>query len=115
MRQMSFYYTQPQFLARTKTVTRRLGWTFLKRGDRVMGVVKGQGLRKGGQVETLGIIQIIAVRRERLNAITSEEVACEGFPEMTRQHFIDHFCEINRPCAPDWLVTRIEFAYEETP
>jgi hypothetical protein len=77
-----------------------------------MGIVKGQGLKSGEHVETLGVIRIVRVRRERLDAITREEVAREGFPEMTRQHFIDHFCEINRPCSPTWLVTRIEFAYE---
>ena len=47
MRLMSFALTTRQFLAHEKTVTRRLGWEFLKPGDRVCGVEKGMGLKKG--------------------------------------------------------------------
>ncbi len=37
---MSSAMTTEQFKAKTKTVTRRLGWWFLEPGDYVMGVVK---------------------------------------------------------------------------
>ena len=39
--------TKEQILARTKTVTRRLGWWFLKPGDVVWACEKCMGLKKG--------------------------------------------------------------------
>ena len=68
MRNMSFALTTEQIRARTKTVTRRLGWEFLKPGDLVQAVVKCQGLKKGEKVEPLAELRIVAVRRESLNA-----------------------------------------------
>ena len=53
MRNMSFYHTTEQIRNRSKTVTRRLGWAFLKPGDRVRAIVKGRGLKKGQKVEPL--------------------------------------------------------------
>ena len=47
MRRMSFSMTEPQFRDGSKDVTRRLGWKFLKPGDRIMGVRKCMGLAKG--------------------------------------------------------------------
>ena len=44
---ISFSLTTPQFRDGTKDVTRRLGWTFLKPGDRLCAVVKAMGLKKG--------------------------------------------------------------------
>ena len=38
MRHMSFALTTKQIKSRTKTVTRRLGWTFLKPGDLIQPV-----------------------------------------------------------------------------
>lgn len=46
-RNMSFTLTIEQMRARTKTVTRRKGWAFLKPGDLVWAVVKGMGLKPG--------------------------------------------------------------------
>lgn len=48
-RNISFALTTPQFRARTKWVTRRLGWLFLKPGDTLMGVEKGMGLKINGE------------------------------------------------------------------
>ena len=42
-RLMSFSMTTPQVRARTKTVTRRLGWRFLKPGVVLWAVEKAQG------------------------------------------------------------------------
>ena len=92
-RNMSFFLTTTQFHARTKTVTRRLGWGFLKAGDVVMGVEKGQGIPKGGKVKRLGLIRIVYVRREALHRIPQWDVAKEGFPDMTAAAFIAMFCE----------------------
>lgn len=50
MRNISFALTTPQFKSRSKDVTRRIGWWFLKPGDVVMGVEKGMGLKKGEKV-----------------------------------------------------------------
>lgn len=43
MRLISFMLTADQIKARTKTETRRLGWTSVKVGDRLRGVLKSQG------------------------------------------------------------------------
>ena len=56
-RNMSFALTTEQFLNRTKTVTRRKGWRFLKPGDVVMGCKKCMGLKPGEQLERLGLIR----------------------------------------------------------
>ena len=55
-RNISFAHTTPQFLARAKTVTRRNGWRFLTPGDVLMACRKIRGLRKGEQLERLGLI-----------------------------------------------------------
>lgn len=115
MRNISFFITQGQFRQRTKTVTRRLGWKNLKVGDQLMGVVKGQGLRKGEKIERLGPIEIVAVRREWLDGMLyhhygKTEPAREGFPEMTAEEFVNMFCN-EMKCEPSTIVTRIEFKY----
>lgn len=79
---MSFSLTTAQFKTRTKTVTRRLGWSFLKPGDLVMGCEKCMGLKKGEKVRRLGVIQITGVRRELLCHIHQTDVVKEGFPGM---------------------------------
>ncbi len=47
MRNISFSLTERQFMDKSKTVTRRLGWKFLKPGDRLMGCRKCMGLKPG--------------------------------------------------------------------
>lgn len=107
---MSFMLTKPQFLARTKDVTRRCGWWFAKAGDVYEGVEKGQGLKKGETVVRIGQIRVLSVRPERLGDITDAEVVREGFPEMTPADFIDMFCKANK-CTPAKMINRIEFEY----
>lgn len=107
---MSFFMTQTQFRERTKTVTRRMGWKFLKPGDRVLGVVKGQGLKKGEKHEPLGVIEVVHAWSEQVNWIEYEDVAKEGFPGKDRLWFIDFFCKANG-CKPRTVITRIEFKY----
>jgi hypothetical protein len=114
MRNISFSATTPQFRARTKTVTRRMGWAHAKAGNMLMGVEKSQGLKLGEKVVKLGPIRVVSVRRERLDSVTQEDVIAEGFPDYTPEQFVTFFCQFNG-CAPDALVTRIEFAYEATP
>lgn len=116
MRNISFALTTEQIRARTKTVTRRLGWAFLKPGTLLQPVVKGMGLRKGERVEKIGgPIRVLNVRREPLNAIGTKydlDVVREGFPLMTADEFVAFFAKHNGG-APDQMVTRIGFEYVE--
>ena len=110
MRRMSFFLTQTQFRRRTKTVTRRTGWRFLKPGDRLLGIVKGQGLKKGEKHKKLGVIEVVRATLERVNAIDQEEVNREGFPAKDPAWFVAFFCKANG-CRPHTFITRIEFKY----
>lgn len=110
MRRMSFMLTTQQFRDRTKTVTRRTGWLMLKPRDHILGVEKAMGLKKGEKHVVLGTIEVLSVRRERVDSITQEDVLKEGFPEMTPEEFTVFYCNANR-CAPLDHCTRIEFRY----
>ena len=112
MRNMSFSMTTEQVRARTKTVTRRLGWSNLKAGDLVCAVVKGMGLKKGEKVEPLVVIEIVSIRAERLIAIDDQDVAREGYPNKGRVWFVDKFCKA-MACGPSKVIRRIEFKYRE--
>ena len=59
---MSFSKTIPQMYAKTKTVTRRTGasWMKLQPNDRLWAVEKAQGLRKGEKVKRIGPIIVNA-------------------------------------------------------
>ena len=121
MRNMSFALTTAQVRAGTKTVTRRMGWLFLKPADLVCPVVKSPGLKVGEKVEVIRApLRIISVRREALVDLLIDETygrrecALEGFgddPVLCRtQDFILFFCRTHA-CGPGDLVTRIEFEY----
>ncbi|MBA3030989.1 MAG: ASCH domain-containing protein [Desulfobacteraceae bacterium] len=111
-RNISFALTTEQFINKSKTVTRRLGWKFLKPGDVLMGCKKCMGLRHGEKIERLGLIRVTDVRSERLNQITDEDVVKEGFPDINRSEFIKFFIdEMNTKLGVLQPVTRIEFEY----
>jgi len=101
---------------RSKRVTRRLGWENLKVGDRLMGCVKCQGLKPGEQIERLGEIEVVSVRREPLERMVKDpdygclEATKEGFPNLSGGGFVDMFCG-EMKCEPWDEVTRIEFKY----
>ena len=116
MRNISFAKTTEQVRLRRKTVTRRQGWLFLKHGDLLQPVVKGQGIPKGGRVEKIGgPIRVVSVRRQPLSLLLSEvgagyarnEITKEGFPGMDPGEFLHKYFE----GARSWWVTRIEFEY----
>lgn len=109
-RNMSFMLTTEQVRNRTKTVTRRTGWVFLKTGDIVNAVEKGMGLKKGEKVKHICQIRIKSIYSEALFRITQEECINEGFPEMSPDEFIDMFCRHNKVWAA-CPVNRIEFEY----
>lgn len=112
MLNMSFMLTTAQMYARTKTVTRRLGWDDLKPGDRVMACEKCQGLGKGGTVTRIVVIEIVSNSKSVLCWISKEDVVKEGFPGMRPAQFVRMFVAANK-CAPDEVVNRIEFKYVE--
>jgi len=111
---MSFSMTTEAARRREKTVTRRLGWWFLRPGDIVQQVEKAQGLRKGEHVVKLHVIRILSTKMELLCSMSMHdpgECAREGFPELSTEEFIAMFCEANRVYR-DVMVNRIEFEYE---
>lgn len=110
-RLMSFAATVPQFENRTKTVTRRLGWSDLRPGDVLEGVDRSP--RGGKGFRRLGLIRIVHVIKEPLRSIRVDaetELRLEGFPDMMPKEFIEMFCKMNR-CTPATEVNRIEFEY----
>lgn len=108
MRNISFALTTAQFLDGSKTVTRRLGWSNLKPGDRLMACARCMGLRKGEKPLRLGPIEVISKHREELRSITPADVIREGFPELTPEGFVAMFCQ-HMGCEPETLVNRIEY------
>lgn len=109
---MSFAITTDQIRSRQKTVTRRVGWEFLKPGDLLQPIVKGQGLKKGETVEKIGgPIRVVNVSQQQLRDITPQDVFREGFPRMTVREFVTMFKKSHRACYVDTKVTRIEFEF----
>lgn len=117
MRNMSFLLTIPQVRTGTKTVTRRLGWDFLKPGDRLMACEKVRGRRKGEPLVRIREIEVVNKRRERLETIVANraygrrEVVLEGFPKMKPWEFLAFFIESHKGCTHFTVITRIEFRY----
>ena len=109
MRNMSFSLTKDPMYGRRKTVTRRLGWFFLRAGDVVMAVEQARGLKKGEQIKQIYPIEIVSVRTEPLMDVTQEDLILEGFPEMTVSEFVIMFCASHKGCKPETVVNRIEF------
>lgn len=110
-RLMSVAHTTQQVRDQTKTVTRRAGWLMLKPGDELTLCPKVRGRRADDPLERIVTVTVTSVRRERLNAITPEDVAAEGFPRMSPEEFTGFFCATHRGVTPASLVTRIEWQY----
>jgi hypothetical protein len=111
-RLMAVSLTERQVRDRTKTVTRRTGWLMLRVGDQLTLCEKVMGRRPGEPLERIATVEVVAVRRERLDAITAADVAAEGFPEMTDPaEFVSFFCRTHKGCLPESEVTRIEWRY----
>ena len=114
---MSVSHTEAAVVARTKTVTRRLGWTFLKPGDRLTLCRKVMGRREGEPLVRLAEVEIVSVRREPLYRFPAEDILREGVP-------VEHFGG-QTPTPFEWVdwfrramgchvmdnVTRIEWRY----
>jgi hypothetical protein len=108
---MSVALTTRQVRDRSKTVTRRLGWRMLAPGDPLTLCEKVRGRKPGEPLIRIAEVTVVSVRREPLNAITAEDVAAEGFPQMTVTAFVSFFCETHKGCEPGTVVTRIEWRY----
>lgn len=125
-RLMSVALTERAVRDRQKTVTRRLGWwedkhgrRILKPGDRLTLCRKVMGRNAGEPLVRICDVEVVDVRRERLDAITPGEVAREGFhiawAEDQVAWFLAFFCEHMR-CESSTEVTRIEWRYlDEAP
>jgi len=109
-RNISFAMTKEQFKTRSKTVTRRFGWWFLKPGDVLCGVEKGMGLKAGEKLTRLGLIRVKTVWTEPLNSITQEQVNKEGFPHFTPEQFVKMLVE-HYKAKPTAKVNVIEYEY----
>jgi hypothetical protein len=118
MRNMSFGLTVPQMQARTKRVTRRVGWRFAKVGMLLQPVRKGMGLRAGETIERItSPIVVQQVTFEPLCRLSDDldyghaELALEGFPDHPGgpDAWCEWFIQGHRGCAPDTVVTRIAF------
>lgn len=110
MRNMSFALTVPQFLARTKTVTRRLRWEDVEPGEVIAGCRKCMGLPPGERIERLGLIVATEVNRQPIRVGDDDEAAREGFPGMRWPHFVELLCDAYRVPSTE-PITRIRFAY----
>lgn len=118
-RLMSVAFTEDAVRDRTKTVTRRKGWTFLKPGDRLTLCRKVMGRKKGEPLVRICDVEVVDVRREGLGDILLldadegyAEVEREGFPGMSPWAFLARYfvgAQGMLPSRDD--VTRIEWRY----
>jgi hypothetical protein len=115
MRNVSFMLTEPQVREGTKSVTRRLNWHWAKPGMHLMACRKLQGRKKGEPIVKIREIEILSVRRERLDAMIdnpeygAHEARLEGF-NMTGREFVDMFVS-HMKVKPETEVTRVAFKY----
>ena len=107
---MSFMLTTEQIKNRSKTVTRRLGWWFLKPGDILNACEKCQGLKKGEKIKRLCQIIVISAEKVPLHKMSHAECFREGFPAFAPSEFIEMFRK-EMKCALTAEVNRIEFRY----
>jgi hypothetical protein len=119
VRRIAFSLTAPQILDRSKTVTRRAGWRFLRPGDLIQAVEKSRGLAKGEPVRNLAVLRIVSTRVEPLSRLRTDpryaedELPREGFPCWSGDEFLEMFRRANGLTSIDADVTRIEFEYVE--
>jgi hypothetical protein len=117
-RLMSVAFTEDAVRARTKTVTRRKGWLFVKPGDRLTLCRKVMGRQKGEPLERIVDVEVVHVQRHPLNDLLTcdpqearEEMTCEGFPGMRPGEFIRRYFVDAQGMDRFDEVTRIEWRY----
>lgn len=116
-RLMSCAATEAAVVDRSKDVTRRLGWRFIREGDRLTLCRKVMGRRRpDGTVEPLVrlaevVVESVTFEPLRQIAYRADDVAREGVAGVTTPvEFIDFYCAAFG-CTPDTVVTRIEWSY----
>lgn len=119
-RLMSVAFTEDAVRDRTKTVTRRKGWTFAKPGDRVTLCRKVMGRKKDEPLERIVDVELVAVTREPLRQLTDDqdygygEVIKEGGLSLnvfTPEEFVQRFFVNAQGMSPADMVTRLEWRY----
>ena len=135
-RLMSVAFTDAAVRDRSKTVTRRKGWTFLKPGDRITLCRKVMGRKKGEPLERIVDVEVVSVRRESLGHLihahskpsqrpffkddaapwhtpgyAAEEMTREGFPGMSPAEFVRRYFVEAQGFSYHDDVTRIEWRY----
>lgn len=104
----------------SKTVTRRApdSWVKLMVGDRVTLIEKGMGLKKGEKQVPIRDVEITSLRNEPLGKVGwGDELAREGFPEMSADEFMAMWCKSHKQAAvpasarPKVRCLRIEWKY----
>lgn len=127
-RLMSVAFTEDAVRDRTKTVTRRRGWVFLKPGDRLTLVRKAMGRKPGEPLVRLA--EVDAVTREPLTCLgkclcwdshqrgttyPEMEMVREGFPGLDPQEFVRKYFVEAQGMDPAATVTRISWRYLDEP
>lgn len=107
---MSVSRTEASVRDRTKTVTRRMGWHYLKPGDTLTLCRKVMGRKPGEDLVRIAEVEVVSVRREPLDAITVEDVRREGFGFITPAQFVRWYATAFE-VEPSTEVTRIEWRY----
>jgi hypothetical protein len=112
---MSFALTREQIRRRTKTVTRRVGWDFLKPGDLVQAVEQAQGLPRGSKVRKLAVLRVERVDDESLTEFLARpdaqaECVREGFTSTSPAEFAALLLRLHGG-GPSRRFRRIEFSY----
>ena len=110
-RLMSVSLSEDAVVARTKLITRRVGWVFLTPGTPLTLCRKVMGRKPGEPLVRLADVEVVAVRREPLQNITAADCALEGFAHLTPAQFVDFFCATHRGCSPVSVITRIQWRY----
>lgn len=129
-RLMSVALTEQAVRDRRKTVTRRLGWSTLQPGAELDLCRKVMGRRRGDPLVRIARVRVVSVTRERLDAITDDDVLLEGFTAddlrpwrpgpptpncgTLAENFVRFFCE-HMKCEPSTEVTRVEWEYLPRP
>lgn len=113
-RLMSVAFTEQAVRDRTKTVTRRKGWTFVKPGDRLTLCRKVMGRKPGEPLVRICDVEVVSVRREPIYLCRIDwpfEGPREGFPDISAREFERRFFTEAQGMHPTDLVTRIEWRY----
>ena len=133
-RLMSVAFTEQAVRDRTKTVTRRKGWTFLKPGDRLTLCRKVMGRKKGEPLVRVAEVEVVSVRRESLGHLihphrspaegpyfdaapwhnpeyAADEMVREGFPGLSPTAFVRTYFVDEQGMGYHDDVTRIEWRY----